>query len=181
MSAKPFLLCAFTALSAACSTSVEGAGDPSSSLDGGSASNDVPADIEALFDAPTTDATPDSLFGVWARTGNTTLNGFGSEWRARVAEDSITLAQKELRKGQIVYVTAAARVTAGKITIVESKSAAFGGDAYAFGSVTLTISEVARCAGEDEEDISHGCFRVDGTRLLNAFGGSWLKLSDLPE
>jgi len=144
---------------------------------------EVPAEIEALFEAPDDDTvTPDSILGVWASTGSSYAND-----RLAITKNSLTLARRCDADGRIAYVTVKIRTSSTRITVLESKSATLGstpsspyGSTCTF-SVRLDTAEWRLC---DSSGYDYDCLDVDGTKMTGVpLSGvssldEWVKLSD---
>lgn len=153
-----FALALLTACSGSSSTVGSGPGA------GGTGSGSGGSDAAALFDAPSGDATGDSIFGVW---GGSLVDGsmtFDTRWRFR--ETEIMLASRcSLSDGQeseTVGVTARARVSEDEITFLESKR-----DEKKTGDITCRVNAQPRtlAACDAREGFERDCFRLSGTTL----------------
>jgi hypothetical protein len=156
-----------------------------SSGDGGAGADGVPAAGAAMFEAPSGAATPGSIYGVW---GGTLVQGdLAFDTRMRFASGSVTVASRCTRtsdgaRSGIVGVTAAARITADSMQILETKSDTKD-DGVLKCSVGVTPLQLGRCAADQPAGFERGCFKLDGTKLVE-FGTNGLdkleltKLSD---
>ena len=132
-------------------------------------------DYAALFGPPaSTDATPDSLLGLWAGTSDV----FETDTRLQFTGSSIVIAQKcpDARGIKVV-----ARVTASAIKTLESKSyvppsTSSGSGSGSGGTSGCRLSvvpfEIPRCTGATAADanleassLTNGCFYLEGTSL----------------
>lgn len=183
--AVPFLLslCVAACTAQGSSTVVSGpSGEPATPVfpgtgdgqgDGGTTPGTT--DYAALFGPPSsTDATPNSLTGLWAGTA-----GFSStDTRMQFTSTSVVIAEK--CGSDTVGLSVVAHVTASSIKTLESKSASppptsstSGGTKTGAGcSLKVIPLEVARCTSTNDLDaqtesdsISGGCFFLSGTKL----------------
>ena len=158
---------------------VDGTGGPSGSSGSGvnnggsSGSSGHASESEALFKAPTGTATPDSIFGVWG--GTTKDNGVTFDTRMKLSATSATLATRCTLDDTgavsgIVGVTAAARVSAESLVILESKSDKKDDGVVKCG-VNATPREVKRCGADQDRGFERNCFRLEGTSFTD-FGAT---------
>jgi hypothetical protein len=153
--------------------------------DGGSSATSPQLDYEALFGPPTSSSvTPDSINGLWA--------GSSSQFpdiRLKLSGTTLILAQH--CSSGTAGLSAAARISASEIAILESKNTNVDNAPGPAGcGFDVRPVDIARCmattatAAESEGIASDsGCFFLSGTKL-NFYGGSFLfdgkltKLSD---
>jgi hypothetical protein len=153
--------------------------------DGGAGGAGVPSVGASMFDAPSGAATPGSIYGVW---GGTLVQGdLAFDTRMKLASGSVTVASRCTRtsdgaRSGIVGVTAAARITADAMDVLESKSDTKD-DGVLKCTVNVTPRQLPRCAAGQPAGFERGCFKLDGTTLVE-FGTNGLdkleltKLSD---
>jgi hypothetical protein len=136
--------------------------------DGGAGGVGVPAVGASMFEAPSGAATPGSIYGVW---GGTLVQGdLSFDTRMRLASGSVTVASRCSRSSDgarsgIVGVTAAARINADAMEILESKSDTKD-DGVLRCSVNVAPQNLARCAAGQPAGFERGCFTLDGTKLV---------------
>lgn len=132
----------------------------------GAGSGSSSSEFGGLFSAPSADATPDSLVGLWG--GSIQDNGVTFDVRFQFTASSVTLATRcTLADGEssaIVGVTAKARVTDDGYTILESKEQQKD-DGKVMCKVSLKPREVARCA-DDAFAAKQACFELSGTTFV---------------
>jgi hypothetical protein len=197
LAAATFVLSAFAACTATgSSTSVQGSSgssgtplpgfDDSTQADGGTAlptDNTGPIDYASLFGPPaSTDATPNSLSGLWAGTDSSSR-----DTRITLAGTSIIIANK--CGSATTGVTVVARVTSSSIKTLESKSSTPSSSGTSNCSISITPVESVRCTSTTESDAQYeatnttgGCFLLNGTTLK--FYGTFLygtKLTNLSD
>lgn len=149
---------------------------------GGPAGRGDPMDVAALFAPPTSDVvTPGSIFGVWASSLGTT-----SEFRMKVTPESVTLAARCKADGVIAYVTARARASEARITVLESKTERLNRETTPKTScsfvLSLEVGEWVTCNG----DAADACWLIEANKLRgletvfwrNGTPDTWLKLAD---
>lgn len=160
--------------------------DDGTQADGGTAqptNNPGPTDYASLFGPPaSTDATPNSLNGLWAGTDSSSR-----DTRIKLAGNSIIIATKcgSTTSG----VTVVARVTSSSIKTLESKTSAAPSSGGYDCSISITPVESVRCTSKLESDAKYeatsttgGCFFLSGTTLnfygTFLYGTKLTKLSD---
>ena len=162
------------------SSSSGAAGTPGSSSSSGSAGSAA----DALFEAPTGTATPDSIYGVWG--GTLKDNGTTFDTRMKLSATSATLATRcTLANGAssaVVGVTVAARISADGFVILESKSDKKD-DGTVRCAVNATPKQIKPCTADEPKGFEHDCFLLEGTTFTDfgstAFDKSeFTKLSD---
>jgi hypothetical protein len=153
--------------------------------DGGAGGGGVPAVGASMFEAPSGAATPGSIYGVW---GGTLVQGdLAFDTRMKLASSTVTVASRCTRttdgaRSPIVGVTSAARITADSMQILETKSDTTD-DGVLKCTVGTTPLQLARCGADQPAGFERGCFKLDGTKLVE-FGTNGLdkleltKLSD---
>ena len=162
-------------------TSGSSGGDGSSGSSGAGSSGSSgahPSDSEALFQAPTGTATPDTIFGVWG--GSLKNNGITFDSRMRLSTASATLATRctldsSGKTSGIVGVTAAARISGASLVILESKSDQKD-DGVVRCSVKLAPREVKRCAADVTKGFERDCFTIEGTQFTDYGASSFDKV-----
>jgi hypothetical protein len=127
---------------------------------------------EALFDAPSGAATPDSIFGVWGGTKHDGRVTFDT--RMRLSPKSATFATRcavdgSTKTSPVVGVTVAARITDDSFVLTESRS---DEDASVVRcAVSVSPREVKRCAADVPKGFESNCFTIEGSRFTD-FGAS---------
>jgi len=185
--AVPLLLGVAACTAQGSSTTVTGPGSTSGApvfpgtgdgtTDGGTTQDPGVTDYAALFGPPaSTDATPNSLNGLWAGT-----SGYSNvDTRLVFAGNSIVLALK--CDADPIGINVVARVTSSSIKTLESKSyvpqkkpaGTSGGTTTVSSSCSLGVVpfEIPRCTSTTDSDanyestmLANGCFFLSGTSL----------------
>jgi hypothetical protein len=158
--------------------------DDGTSKDGGTTPADTgPTDYAALFGPPaSTDATPNSLNGLWAGT-----DASSRDTRLKLSGNSLIIAKQ--CGSQTTGLTVVSRITASSIKTLESKSSPPSSGGGTQCTISVTPIESVRCTSTTESNAQYegtkttgGCFFLSGTTLNfygTFFNGTKLtKLSD---
>jgi uncharacterized low-complexity protein len=131
----------------------------------GGASNSESEPNDALFQTPSGDVTPDSIYGVWG--GVLEDNGFQFDSRMQLAPNAISFSTRcQLPSGKesaVASVTARARISEDEIAVLESKTderKMSEGTCRAFARPATTT----RCT--TKPGLERRCFTLEGTRLV---------------
>ena len=163
----------------ATAAALSGCGAESSSSKG---SNDSPFDD--LFDTPTSDPTPDSMYGVWAVANEN--DDIKVDGRYKLEESAVTMAARctysDGSPTVTVGIEVAATVDDNAISIRESKTEQKASGKY-FCRASITPLSVKNCAESNTpSNFRKSCFVLDGTEIeLYGDAGEkavWTKVSD---
>ncbi len=157
---------------------IDEASGGTSGSSGSSSSGGAGAAADALFEAPTGTATPDSIYGVWG--GTLTNNGTTFDTRMRLSATSATLATRcTIESGAssaVVGVTVAARISAEGFVILESKSDKKD-DGTVRCAVNATPKQIKPCTADQPKGFERDCFSLEGTTFTD-YGASPLQKSE---
>ena len=161
-------------------TGVDGPSGASSGSSSSSSSSSGGAGTaaDALFEAPTGVATPDSIYGVWG--GTLTDNGTTFDTRMKLSATSATLATRcTLASGAssaVVGVTVAARISAEGFVILESKSDKKD-DGTVRCAVNATPKQIKPCGADQPKGFERDCFVLEGTTFTD-YGATTFEKSE---
>ncbi len=151
-------------------STVDGASGSGSSGSSSGTSGGTPgraAESDALFEAPTGGATPDSIYGVWG--GTLKDGGVTFDTRMKLSATSATLATRcTLASGAasaVVGVTVAARISVEGFVILESKSDKKD-DGTVKCAVNVTPKQIKPCSADDK-GFERDCFVLEGTTFTD--------------
>ena len=174
------MLRAWTLLAMAGALGCSGSNGNGVSSSGGSSGGGTP-DGDALYDAPTGEATPDVIHGLWGGAAND--GGIDFDIRIRLSPTQLTEAVRCTRgrdSTPTASVSVKARITNEEIAVLESKTDERRGTDLSCKAAPRPAS-VTRCKGD--RAIERDCFTLSGTSLV-MYGASSLdtlrltKLSD---
>lgn len=174
------MLRAWTWLAMAGALGCSGSNGNGVSSSGGSSGGGTP-EGDALYEAPTAEATPDLIHGLWG--GATSDSGIDFDIRIRLTPTQLTEAVRCARgtdSTPTASVSVKARVSNDEIAVLESKTDERRGADLSCKAAPRPTS-VARCKGD--RAIERDCFTLRGTSLV-IYGESSLetlrltKLSD---